>query len=91
MKIKNTFVLRNLAGSNVVVPTGGDLVDFNGMISLNETGAFLWECLKEDKTREELIQAMINEYSGVGAEEAGNDIDEFIAVLDKNGIIEYEE
>lgn len=91
MKIKNTFVLRNLAGSNVVVPVGEDLVDFNGMITLNETGAFLWECLTEHKTRDELIDSLMKEYAGVEREEAGNDIDEFIAVLDKNGIVEYEE
>lgn len=91
MKIKSTFVMRNLAGSNVVIPMGSDLVDFNGMITLNETGAFLWECLKEHKTREELIDALMREYAGVEREEAGKDIDEFLAVLDKNGIIEHEE
>ncbi len=91
MKVKDTFVLRNLAGSNVVVPVGSDLVDFNGMITLNETGAFLWKCLTEHKTRNELAEALISEYTGVEKEEAGKDIDEFIAVLDKNGILEYEE
>ena len=91
MKVKNTIVLRNLAGSNVVVPVGNDLVDFNGMITLNETGAFLWKCLTEHKTHDELTEALMNEYTGVEKEEAGKDIDEFIAVLDKNGILEYEE
>lgn len=91
MKIKSTFVLKNLAGSNVVIPMGSELVDFNGMITLNETGAFLWECLKEHKTRDELADALMQEYSGVEKETALNDIDEFIGILEKNGIIEHEE
>lgn len=90
MKIKNTFVLRNLAGSNVVIPVGSDLVDFNGMITLNETGAFLWECLKEHKTRDDLADALMNEYTGAEKQEIEKDVDDFLAVLDKNGIIEYE-
>lgn len=88
MKIKNTFVLRNLAGSNVVIPVGSDLVDFNGMITLNETGAFLWECLKEHKTRDDLVNALMNEYTGAEKQEIEKDVDDFLAVLDKNGIIE---
>lgn len=42
MKIKEGFILRNVAGSYVVVPIGEATLDFNGMMSLNETGAFLF-------------------------------------------------
>ena len=41
MKIKDGFLLRQVAGQNVVMPMGSDL-DLNMMITLNETGAFLW-------------------------------------------------
>ncbi len=88
MKIKNTFVLRTVAGSNVVVPTGADMMDFNGMITLNETGAFLWEKLQNDTSVAELTQAMLAEYRGITAEEAEADIKEFIQTLEKKGIIE---
>ena len=43
MKIKEGFILRNVAGSFVVVPVGDATIDFNGMMNLNETGAFLFE------------------------------------------------
>ena len=45
MKIREGFILKEIAGSYVVVPVGDDLVDFSLMITINETGAFLWNCL----------------------------------------------
>ena len=46
MKLKDGFILRSVAGETVVVPTGDDL-DLNMMITLNETGKFLWEHLEK--------------------------------------------
>ena len=44
MQIKPGFAMRKIAGSNIVVPVGAASSDFNGMITLNDTGAFLWNC-----------------------------------------------
>ena len=46
MKIKEDFVLRKVADSYVVVPVNKLTLDFNGIINLNETGAFLFESSK---------------------------------------------
>lgn len=51
MKIKEGFMLRQVAESWVVVPMRNEELDFNGMITLNETGAFLWKRLGKDCTR----------------------------------------
>ncbi len=88
MKVKNTFVLRNVAGSNVVVPLGADMMNFNGMVTLNETGAFLWEKLKSETSVKELTEELLSEYSGITKEEAEKDVAEFIKTLDSKGIIE---
>lgn len=40
MKIKKGFTIRNIAGSNIVVPVGNAEKIFNGMITLNDSGAF---------------------------------------------------
>lgn len=50
MKIKEGFILRTIAGQHVVVPTGQHL-DLSLMITLNETGAFLWEKLQVETTK----------------------------------------
>ena len=52
MKIKSDYLLRKVADSYVVVPVGKATVDFNGMINLNETGAFLWQQLQKDADEE---------------------------------------
>ena len=88
MKIKDTFVLRSIAGSSIVVPTGAEMMDFNGMITLNETGAFLWEKMQSETDIASLADAMLAEYTGISREDAEADIKEFIATLDAKGIIE---
>ena len=45
MKIKEGFVRRNVGGSDVVVAVGKASVEFNAMINLNSTGAFIWSLL----------------------------------------------
>ena len=60
MKIKEGYLLRNVAGNDVVVPVGN--LDFDGMITLNETGSFIWKALEKGCTLEELISKFLEEY-----------------------------
>lgn len=62
MKLKDGFVLRSVGGHSIVVPVGAQMVDFNCMITLNDTGAFLWQQLQEERTAQELTQALLGEY-----------------------------
>ena len=63
MKIKKDFILRKVADSYVVVPVGKLTLDFNGIINLNETGAFIWNKLAEkDCTEADLVDALLEEY-----------------------------
>ncbi|MBR3173689.1 MAG: PqqD family protein [Eubacterium sp.] len=87
MKIKEGFILRNVAGSFVVVPVGDATIDFNGMMNLNETGAFLFEKMIEGTTREDLIKALTEEYD-VDEETASKDVDLFIEKVEKEDLFE---
>ena len=62
MKIEKEYILREIAGDYIIVPVGAAALEFNGMITVIETGAFLWEKLREGTTREELLHAMLEEY-----------------------------
>ncbi len=62
MKLKDGFVLRSVGGHFIVVPVGAQTVDFNCMITLNETGAFLWQQLQQERTAQELTEALLGEY-----------------------------
>ena len=88
MKIKEGFILKEIAGSFVVVPVGQNLVDFSSMITLNETGAFLWNALSEEASEEQLCEKLLSEYEGVSQEEALSDIRDFVKVLNEKNILE---
>ncbi|WP_449077759.1 PqqD family protein [Ruminococcus sp.] len=87
MKIKDDFVLRKVADSYVVVPVNSLTLDFNGVINLNETGAFLFEQLQKGIEKDELIAKMISEYD-VTKEKASTDIDIFINKLKDANVFE---
>ncbi|MCR4693545.1 MAG: PqqD family protein [Firmicutes bacterium] len=80
MKIKDGFILRKVADSYIAVATGEESVNFNAMVTTNETGAFLWEKLKNETTEEELLVCLLNEYD-VDEETAKVDISEFLEKL----------
>ena len=81
MRIKKGFILREMAGSSYAVPVGEQAGRFRGMVRLNETGTFLWRELEKGVSREELIGAILEEYEGIAPEEAGKDVDDFLAEI----------
>ncbi len=87
MKIKNGFAKRNIAGSDIVVPLGRTAKEFNGMITLNETGSFLWDCFTKDITVDEAVTLLTAEYD-VDADRARADIEKFLKLLRDNRLIE---
>lgn len=80
MKIEKEFILREIAGDYVIVPTGQTALEFNGLITVNEIGAFIWKKLDQDITEDELVQAILEEYE-VDEETARNDVEEFLDKL----------
>ncbi len=87
MKIKKGFAMRNIAGSNIVVPTGRASSEFNGMITLNESGAFFWKCFEKDITIDEAVEKILNEYDA-DETKVREDVEKFISLLEENNIIE---
>ena len=86
MKIKDSFVLRSIAGINTVISTSPSS-GFDGMITLNETGVFMWNILKNGATADELINAVIAEYN-IDKETASVDCNEFIEKLQSINVFE---
>lgn len=82
MKLKDGFILREVAGENVVLPSGGDL-DLNMMITLNDTGKFLWQLLEQERSETELVSALLAEYD-VDEATAAAAVTGFIATLNEN-------
>lgn len=86
MKIKDGFILREVAGSYLVVAVGARVKEFNGMVNLNETGAFLWKLLEKGAEKEEMTEALLKEYD-VQKEVAAADVNAFTAKLAEAGLL----
>lgn len=61
MKLKDGFILREVAGEHVVLSVGGEM-NLNGMISLNDTGCTLWKRLEQEAQISDLTAALLAEY-----------------------------
>ena len=87
MKLNENFVLRQVADTWVVLPLGEASVDFNGMLTLNESGAMLWQALERGADREKLVDTLLAEYD-VSREVAVSDVDAFLRKLVDAGCLE---
>ena len=86
MKIKDGFIIREIAGEIVVLPSG-DALDLNMMITLNETGKFLWERLQVGAEEADLVAALLGEYD-VDADTAAKSVAGFVAKLHENNFLD---
>ena len=87
MKIKDGFILREIAGGYHVIAVGNISKDFNAMINLNATGAFLWQILEKGATNDELISALRKEYE-VDEETATKDVTLFVNRLKEAKLVD---
>ncbi|NLK39519.1 MAG: PqqD family protein [Clostridiales bacterium] len=87
MKTKNGFVLRELAGNHVVVAVGEAAKEFNGVIRLNKTGAFLWSKLQSGSDEESLVAALLEEYD-IDPDTAKKDVSAFVQKIQEAGLVE---
>ena len=87
MKLKSGFVLKTVGDNHIVVPVGAQTVDFRCMITLNETGAFLWKLLETEQTEETLVAALLEEYD-VTKDRAAADVAAFLTSLRDGSLLE---
>lgn len=80
MKVSNDFILREIAGEYILVPVGAAAAKFNGLITLNELGKFIFEALADDCTLGQLVDKITSEYD-VDAATAAADAEEFLGEL----------
>ena len=90
MKVQKEFILREIAGDYVIIPTGKTVLTFNGLITVNEVGADLWKMLQTEVTFDDLLKGILETYD-VDEETAREDIQEFLNTLIEGGILDEPE
>ena len=73
MKFKKEFMLREIVGETILIPMGDSNNHFNGIITINELGKFIWENLESSKDEEDLLHKILEEYE-VEEKEAKEDL-----------------
>ncbi len=88
MRIKKGFVLHDVCGEHIVVAEGKENIDFNNIISMNDSSAFLWNrFLDTDFTLEDMVTALCEEYD-VDSDTASKDCAELASSWAEAGIID---
>lgn len=85
MKRNSDFMLRDIAGEVVLVPTGQATQNFNGLITLNEVAAFIWKNLDEAGSKEKLVEMILDEFE-IDQETAIADVEGFVGALAEHGM-----
>ncbi len=80
------LVTREVAGERIIVPIKGHVGDLEGVYTLNELGAMIWQLINGQTTARELAEAVRNE-DDIGAAEAEKDVVDFLRSLEDAGLI----
>lgn len=84
MKIKDSFIISEIADKTLLVPTDGA---FCGVVHINDTAKFIIECLQEETTKESVIEKLANEYDAK-RDELEDALESTLEVLKKIGALE---
>lgn len=87
MKIKQGFVMRDVAGQAVAIATGEASKSFHGMVKLNDTGAFIWNGIEKGLGETEIAEQLAASYD-VEVGQALKDVESFIARMRDAGLVE---
>lgn len=86
MHVLEGFVIREIAGETIAIPSGEAARELSGLISLNESGAFLFELLRSEQTEDSLTAALLENFD-IDPVTAAQDVSEFLDILRNSGVL----
>ena len=86
MRVSNDYIMRQIAGEFLLVPTGAAAARFNGLITMNDVGRFIFQMLAEEHTVCEVAALITKEYD-VDENTALADTEEFVQQLRQIGAL----
>lgn len=90
MKINENYIMRNIAGEIIIIPTGKAAQYFNGLISTNEVAGFIWENIEKCETVEEMVNLVYSEFDE-DIDIIRKDVIEFLNTLKQVQMIDFDE
>jgi hypothetical protein len=86
MKRNPDFILRDIAGETLLVPTGQATKQFNGLITMNEVASFIWMNLDEAETEEKLVSIIMDEFE-IDENTVRIDLKEFLQAMKEQNMV----
>jgi len=87
MKIKDGFILRTIADTHIVVPIAERVIDFSGMITLNDVSFKIWNYLQNDRSYDDVLEYMLSVFD-IDKKTASDDLNELLARMEDSGVLE---
>ena len=87
MKIKEGFILRTIADTHIVVPIAERVIDFSGMITLNDVSFKIWNYLQNDRSYDDVLEYMLSVFD-IDKKTASDDLNELLARMEDSGVLE---
>lgn len=88
MKIKKGFILREMCGEHIVSAEGIENFDFNKVISLNDTAAYLWKAVEDKEFDAQTLSALLLEKYEVDPQTAEADAQKLVGIWQEAGLTE---
>ena len=86
MRLKYNYEIMELENHIIAVPNGDDVDAYRGVIKLNETGAIIFDQLKQETSAEAIAEVLAKEYEAP-LDEIISDVKMYIAEFDKRGLL----
>ena len=80
MKLKAQLVKREIAGDTILVPVGETTTKLQGLLTINETGAAIWDALPAAENEEAIVEQLYEMFD-VERDVLRQDVQAFVAKL----------
>ena len=87
MRIRGSFVMREIAGEHLAIPVNETALHIGGMIILNPVSHVIWECLQSETDVDRIVDAIVQRFD-ITAEEAEVDVRTFLEQMRAESLIE---
>jgi len=86
MKLKDGFITHDSGGEQIMVAVGDAAYKFHGLVRSNKTASFIIDCLKQENTEAEIVDAILEEFKA-SSDVVTKDVHNIIAILRQVGAI----
>lgn len=87
MKIKDGYILKDVAGAKIVIATGAQRLNFNGVMTFNEVGAVVFNMIDGTNSVQDIVTKISEDY-GVPFERVQTDVENLIKKMKEHNLIE---